>query len=960
VDTRLWKGRWSGADCIFCRSEDLTTEREAQQRFERLFRSNPAVMTLWGLPERRIVDVNDAFLKVLDYGKDDVIGKTAEELRLFPNVEQHNALIEVLTRTGRIADMEMQARRRDGALLDGLFSGEMLSGQGRQYFVGVMIDITARRAAERRLWQERQRLASIIQGTNVGTWEWNVQTGETVFNDLWARIIGYSLEELDPVSIKTWEKFVHPEDRKRSGSILEQHFAKRIPFYDCQTRMKHKQGHWIWVHDRGQVVSWTDDGKPLMMFGTHSDITSQKQSEEDLLDSNRRLEAATARANELAVRAERANTAKGEFLANMSHEIRTPLNGVIGMTGLLLETPLSEDQRHFAQTARTSGESLLALVNDILDFSKIEAGKLSLEQLDFDLRTTLDDFARMMAVSAEEKRLELICAIDASVPVMLRGDPGRLQQVLMNLGGNAVKFTGEGEVVVRVSMEQESRDHLVLRFSVRDTGIGIPADRLGILFQKFTQVDASTTRRYGGTGLGLAICKQLVSLMGGEIGVRSQPGKGSEFWFTAGFGRQAPTQTVAQPPSQLANSRVLVVDDNATNREVVTAQLEAWKLRPSGAPDGATALRLLHQAEKEQDPFQFVLIDLQMPGMDGRALGRKVLEDDGLTRPTLILMTPVGRQDEARRLTGAGFDSSLLKPLRQTELMQCLSAGRRAQGDPQDVPQVNVPRKVRWPHRRVLLAEDNITNQQVTLGILRKLGLHADAVANGREAIEALRTVPYDLVLMDVQMPEMDGLTAARLVTSGDAGILNPTVPIIAMTARAMAGDREECLNAGMNGYISKPVTLETVSRALERWFRGPATECSLVAVQDVPEASTAQPAEPAIFVESALLDRLMGDRDAAVTIAEGFLQDLPRQIENLDGYLASGDAKGVERQTHTIKGAASAVSGLDLADLAGRMERAGRLGDLETVRSSVIGLKEKFQQLRTAMEQSSLLQRAR
>jgi signal transduction histidine kinase/DNA-binding response OmpR family regulator/HPt (histidine-containing phosphotransfer) domain-containing protein len=722
--------------------------------------------------------------------------------------------------------------------------------------------------------------------------------------------------------------------------------------------MKHKNGHWIWVHDRGQVFSWTSDGNPLMMFGTHSDITSQKQAEEDLLDSNRRLEAATARANELAVRAEHANTAKSEFLANMSHEIRTPLNGVIGMTGLLLETPLSEDQRHFAQIARTSGESLLTLLNDILDFSKIEAGKLSLEQIDFDVRTCLDEFARLMAISADEKRLELVCVVDPKVPILLRGDPGRLQQVLVNLAGNAVKFTQQGEIVVRASVEEHGPSHVVLRFSVRDTGIGIPSDRLGLLFQKFTQVDASTTRRYGGTGLGLAISKQLVSLMDGEIGVRSQVGKGSEFWFTARFAKQVRPQPEQNPPSGLVGVRVLVVDDNATNRGMVKDQLEAWGMRPSGASDGATALLMLGQATQERDPFRVLVVDHQMPGMDGRSLGQKVFEDESLQKPALILMTSLGRKDEARHLTETGLAAHLLKPIRQSDLLQCLSAAVGPSNDARNAPSTNQTRESRWPQRRILVAEDNVANQQVALGMLRKLGLRADGVANGREAIEAMRTVPYDLVLMDVHMPEMDGLTATRTILLGDTGVLNSAVPIIAMTAGSTPEDQQECWDAGMNDFISKPVSVAAVTRVLERWFCELDVPTTTSPTVSTPPPST-EPAAPAIFVESTLLDRLMGDRDAARGIAEGFLQDLPRQLETLDGYLARGDVKGVERQAHTIKGAAAAVSGLALADVASNMERAGRKGDLETAKGSVGNLKDRFKQLRVAIE-STLLQKER
>ena len=658
----------------------------------------------------------------------------------------------------------------------------------------------------------------------------DLQGNHTFVNPAAARMLGYEAEELlGRPSHSTWHH------TKPDGSPY--------PKEECEIYAAYRDGA---VHRSSIEVFWRKDGTsfpveyastPIYEQGrlagavvTFADITERKQAEEELLDTNLRLEEATARANEMAAQAEMANAAKSEFLANMSHEIRTPMNGVIGMTGLLLDTELNDEQRRYAEIVRASGESLLGLINDILDFSKIEAGKLDLETLDFDLSSLLDDFAATLAVRAHEKGLELLCAADPEVPTLLRGDPGRLRQILTNLAGNAVKFTHAGEVAVRVSLvERESRNDVLLRFSVRDTGIGIPADKIGLLFDKFSQVDASTTRQYGGTGLGLAISKQLAELMGGEVGVSSEEGKGSEFWFTARLGKQAEgAQAESRPPADLRGVRVLIVDDNATSREILTTRLTSWGMRPSEAQDGPGALQALYRALDENDPFRIAVIDMQMPGMDGEALGRAIKADERLADTRMVMLTSLGTRGDARRFEEIGFAAYATKPIRHQELKAVLSLALTERAGAEPTPRPIVTRHTaretlnRFAGRkaRILLAEDNITNQQVALGILKKLGLRADAVANGAEAVKALETIPYDLVLMDVQMPEMDGLEATRRIRNPQSAVVQITrIPIIAMTAHAMQGDRERCLEAGMNDYVSKPVSPQALAEALEKWL---------------------------------------------------------------------------------------------------------------------------------------------
>ncbi len=779
-------------------------------------------------------------------------------------------------------------------------------------------------------------------------------------NPAWQRVLGYTDEEL---RAQPYMELVHPDDR--AATMAEaQKLAEGAKVIYFENRYFHKDGTTRWL-------LWAAAPYPAqqVVYAAARDITERKAAEEtmaryahDLEISHHEL-AQLVKELELSRRkAEDATLTKSAFLANMSHEIRTPLNAILGMTTLALRTRLTAEQQDYLATVKSSGESLLAIINDILDFSKIEARRLDLDHSEFELRETVGDAARMLALRAGEKGLELAFDVAADVPEALVGDAGRLRQVLLNVLGNAVKFTARGEVILTVSLGSATAAQATLHFAIRDTGIGIAPEQQSQIFLAFTQADSSTTRRYGGTGLGLAIARRLVELMGGALWVESVVGQGSTFHFTAIFDRPARASLPAfERPAALEGLRVLVVDDNETNRRILQEMLASWHLRPTAVSDSKSALAALREAADE--PFRIVITDCEMPNVDGFALARRIKADQRLHATPIVMLSSVGRPEDSIRCRRIGAEACLTKPVKHSDLLETLAlvAGvsmQRSGGAPGSAvaaeagdPGAPSPAPSRPLH--VLVAEDNPVNRKLVTTLLKKRGHTVHAVENGREAVAALhgaRRDRVDVVLMDVQMPEMGGFEATQEIRAAEAAGAAP-VPIVALTAHAMQGDRERCLAAGMDDYLAKPIDVNQLLATVERL--GAATPRA-AAPPPVPAAA------PVVFDERAALAHTGDDRELLREIVAMFRTDYPAALRRMRRAITRRDGEALRLAAHGLKGSIATVGSPAGQQAALALEQMGRQGDFAGAEDAYAGLRRLLARLERAFAAAGLAAAAR
>jgi two-component system sensor histidine kinase/response regulator len=863
---------------------------------------------------------NKAAARFIGRPAQEVIGKRTEDI--FPpatakHIRQHE--LAVLT-TGIATTVEEETIKSDGQVLTFLTTRSAMRDESGKItgLIGIARNISAMKQAEEALRNSEARWQFAVDSAGDGIWDWNVSTDKVFFSRQCKANLGYADDEMGD-SMKDWTDKVHPADLASTWQHIINHLQGTTADFVAEHRMRTRMGSWRWMLIRGKAIQRGPDGSAVRVIATQSDITARKLAEEELKRSYDALHQAADALRAARDEAETAERAKGEFLAAMSHEIRTPMNTVVGMTRLALTTELTVRQRNYLEKIDSAARSLIDIINDVLDFSKIEAGGLTLEETEFQLDTVLDSVTNVTAMRAEEKGLEMIYAVGADVPRSLRGDPLRLGQVLINLLSNAVKFTHTGEVLVTVSRQDDSPGRVTLQFSVRDTGIGLERGQIDGLFRAFTQLGPHISRQYGGTGLGLAISRQLVELMGGRIWAEGEPELGSTFHFTidVALPRESHGGATSEQPERLPARRVLIADDNARSREVLAQILRGFGMQTTAVESGAAALSELAAAAQAQRNYELVLLDWRMPGLDGIETARRMRADQTLNQlPAVLMVTAFGRDEILHSAERLGLAAVLIKPVTGSLMFETLAKifmdEPRAARDTRRLAGTVVGRNLRMAPQAlarlanlsVLVVDDNSLNLEVVTDLLLAVQMKVDHATDGLEAIRRITGHRYDVVLMDVHMPGMDGLTAARQIRAlpGFADL-----PIIALTAQVLANEREATVAAGMTAHLSKPIDEAVLYR-------------TLIEVLEEPWGFSLQ----RLGNDAARLQTLLGD----------FLRDTADAAARLTAWVDADDLQQAAALVHFIRGAAFYMDAGTLCAAAGRFENAAREGDTQAVRA--------------------------
>ncbi len=816
-------------------------------------------------------------------------------------------------------------------------------------FIGTYLDINDLKLSTEALRKSENMYRIIADNVNDSIWTLDMDLRFTYLSPSSEKLFGYSPEKYIGTHV---EDRLTPESYAHASEIIGEELAndnKRDPVRSRTVEIEqyHEEGHTVWTEVTASFIR-NHAGEPIGFVGITRDISERKQADEILIfskteteEANRQLLLAIEHANQMAEEAKRANNAKGEFLAKMSHEIRTPMNAIIGSTSLLLNTIHNKNERDYLYIIKTAGDNLLTIINDILDFSKIEAGAIELNEIDFNISKMVKDVIALFSENIRIKKLEIVYLINQNVPSLLQGDPGRLRQILINLIGNAVKFTEKGEIIVTVYLVKETDTNAIIRFEVKDNGIGISREQQRKLFKPFTQADTSITRKYGGTGLGLVISKNLAQLMEGDFGFKSKEKQGSTFWFTAVLKKQ---QKIEQKrlPADIQDKRFLLVADIVSNMEILSSYLKSWDCRFTTTLDTKEAMDLLYKGIETGAPFQLVIIDCIKPAIEGERLGKRIKKDPKLKETSLVLLSSYGVRGDAARMSEIGFSAYLTKPVSRSQLYDCLVTVFSKLSEKPDHDKIPLITRyslddAKKRYLRILLVEDNVFNQKIAVGLLENYEIII--ASNGIEALKALRQEQFDLVLMDIQMPEMDGLEATKLIRDSKSSVLDHNIPIIAMTAHAMEGDKEECLKAGMNDYISKPIDPEKLINAINKLIPSDIKTDSIKK-----EKSTAVELKDGPF----FLKMFGKKTELSKKIAESFLNEsegYSQYLEAIQKAIDARDSDQLKKNAHTLKGMASYFSH-DVTKKALQLEMMGRDHDLTHAQSSFDKLKEMVNQL--------------